>query len=941
MPGVNRWLGAGAEGGKGGPRASQHPRRLQLDQYQDVKQSQWPGCPRSTPGNSDTWVVPGHPNDYDQSGCSYRLGAAISQGYGRAPTTYVTTSADVLLPTTHYQTPRALCGKPPSATRAATGQGTRAATAAAAPNMTSRGRLLQAFTFSSSAATQRPRSSSGSGSMAAHSLDHPRTLLYTRYASASPERQRKQQQHCNHEHMPAPDLLQRLTQLRRLAPATTSAARPARLTAQPPQRVSAQQHFTPAPTSISLHGRGAAAGAGGGYRRWAWEDDSPELQASAAAVAAGPAPGWCYHGEVVAAAHLDTAGVSLVVGSGGTSGDSGGELNVSVTGCGGCASCSSRPASRAGGAGEQHSVVVTLHSPHVHHLGCDELAGTAGWHGSEEAQDSGAAAWPAWGNTSSKRPAFRPPGPLQHKFGNKPRPRSAPGPTEGAAERTPRASLRQCGCPHTFGASTAGAPGFRDTCSNCREGSGSSSPRKQLRWEDEQAPAAPARQLTRPHSAHHAPGPRQPCSAALHSTHSSSSYAAPTSSSIADPQLPKNCAAAGCMPSRPGSARASSGGSCNGCCYSAGIGGGGDSVDVAVGGTEVRVTFSPSARGGCGRTQQEPDSVEVVLPGCHTQASTAAARHTSAVCTAAAPDATASGAAVPALGGSRQQVSCAPIASNRPTAATPGAPAGGSSYSFSAKVVGAGAAAPSAGAGDNTRFFGSSSSRRAASHACLSESVSMSLQQQAQAARGGRQVQVGVEIVVSPSAVPTLHGCQAGAAADLALLSGEMRRRERSFGQLLAELERISAKCAKLTSRVAGTSTASSSPPPGAAGNRSAGVAVATPPPGRVPAHPCPPGGCTAEHAQQPQQGQQLHQTRPEHSTHRFSADTSDCTAGGRAGGSASADGSSNGVSTRGVQGGAGAGEDWTWEGLQAFEETIRAQQRKLVEQGVLPPRYA
>jgi hypothetical protein len=73
-----------------------------------------------------------------------------------------------------------------------------------------------------------------------------------------------------------------------------------------------------------------------------------------------------------------------------------------------------------------------------------------------------------------------------------------------------------------------------------------------------------------------------------------------------------------------------------------------------------------------------------------------------------------------------------------------------------------------------------------------------------------------------------------------------------------------------------------------------------------------------------------LHQTRPEHATHRFSADTSDCTAGGRAGGSASADGSSNGVSTRGVQGGAGAGEDWTWEGLQAFEETIRAQQRKV-----------
>jgi hypothetical protein len=35
---------------------------------------------RSMPGNSGTWVAPGHSNDYDQSGCRYRLGAAISQG---------------------------------------------------------------------------------------------------------------------------------------------------------------------------------------------------------------------------------------------------------------------------------------------------------------------------------------------------------------------------------------------------------------------------------------------------------------------------------------------------------------------------------------------------------------------------------------------------------------------------------------------------------------------------------------------------------------------------------------------------------------------------------------------------------------------------------------------------------------------------------------------
>ena len=85
--------------------------------------------------------------------------------------------------------------------------------------------------------------------------------------------------------------------------------------------------------------------------------------------------------------------------------------------------------------------MVVAHSPQAHHL---HLAGdTKGRSG-----DAALSCKTGSGSSGMRTPAFRPPGPLQHKFGNKPRPSSAPGRAESAG-RAQEAGLRDCGCPRS------------------------------------------------------------------------------------------------------------------------------------------------------------------------------------------------------------------------------------------------------------------------------------------------------------------------------------------------------------------------------------------------------------------------------------------------------------------------------------------------------------
>ena len=147
----------------------------------------------------------------------------------------------------------------------------------------------------------------------------------------------------------------------------------------------------------SLHVRWAAGlaagGSSGGYQRWAWDDGV----ASAQPIALAPAPGWRHCGNSVSV-QTEHSGDSDVPHS-----------------------------------GAMQQMLVLLASPcrHAAGLGTGPAAGSGG-------EAAAAALCPS----STRRLPFRPPGPLTHKAGNRPRPSSAPPP---ASNLRPH-QARSCGC---------------------------------------------------------------------------------------------------------------------------------------------------------------------------------------------------------------------------------------------------------------------------------------------------------------------------------------------------------------------------------------------------------------------------------------------------------------------------------------------------------------
>lgn len=197
--------------------------------------------------------------------------------------------------------------------------------------------------------------------------------------------------------------------------------------------------------------------------------------------------------------------------------------------------------------------------------------------------------------------------------------------------------------------------------------------------------------------------------------------------------------------------------------------------------------------------------------------------------------------------------------------------------------------------------------------------------------QGGATTTVDVATEVVPPPPPPARTPASQGGGELQQLASEIRRREQSFNGLLAELEAIQQRCAKLT----------------ADGGQAA------------------PGAAAEVAARQ--------ETRrgAKHTTHGFGGQQA---AGGAAGAALPATTSS--PQRRGSSGGAGGSQgEWTWEGLQALEDRIREQHHKvggvarrerrswlhthsgcacegvlttalrppllqLVEQGVLPPQY-
>ena len=807
------------------------------------------------------------------------------------PTAYAYTSADTLLPTTHYQMPHPPpTGAPPACT---------SAVAAAAGSMTSRGRLLQAFTFCSSTSGARGSSS------APASPGGSRTLLYTRTATCSPLQDCYPQR--QPPSMPAVDLLDRLTLLRRLAPATDPAARPRQLAPSPrqsPQRHAAPHHFTPAPAKPQAHthpscGQAAASPTGGACKRWAWDDSlvgggGGGGSGAGRPIGAVPAPGWRYCGDVLAAAEVEGAGLSVAVTRGGDSsgnGTSDGALRLAVTSSERCGSAGGGTA----GAGRQE-VLVLVHSPRAHQLGTEE---------EQEDVPQGRDGMGGYGLSGSGagRPAFRPPGPLQHKFGNKPRPKSAPSAAERAAERAAAAGLRGCGCPR----SPRGATG-----THVISGAAGSSWRRAASspWRDEEREAA----APRPRSAAPAPALIGHCQDGAVGWRSSASGATEAGITGRGSESSMRRAGAGMDGTTGGGARTT------------------HTVQVAAGeGTDVVVVSSPQAHC-CGCCQDTPvvaassprrsgasggggsaggtSSVTVV------QQHKGQARHTTAPPAArqtADPRLSAGAAAPPAEPASQAVPHASGGLRDAPTtlAATKlsvSVPAGrGGSWS-----VRAGASSPTAGSS------GVGSPIKAwRPQAGPAEAGAWSGAQRA-ALQPASPLRVDVDVALAPSAAGA--GLAAVPAADLQLLSGEVRRREASFQQLLQELERITHKCSQLTSAAAAT---------GGGGGGGAGAS------GR------PGAGGPAGRCQQGQQAQRQQQAQ-RHTTHQFGAGCTRGAASGLAGtagsercrrpGAGPSSGLHADVAPAGGGGGGGGreGEEWSWESLLAFEESIRAQQRKV-----------
>lgn len=704
-------------------------------------------------------------------------------GYGRAPTATLHTSAGTTLPTTALQSPQFM-------------------------HDGGRGRL-QAFAFSPGGFLGRGSflGSSASASAPTSPLDR-RTLLYTRTAAGGTASQavaaggwgavQQRQQDSQPEEplpqrlLPATDLLDRLALLRRLVPATDPAPRPPKL-----QCGGAAQLSYP-PTA------GAHQPAASTLKRWAWDDS---LVASGRPLAAGPARGWRFCGEVE----------ELLPGE-------------AMPGCTAAALVSA--------AGNQAALLV-VRSPRQHRLCLEEEQ-----EGEEEARWRGADHTVGY---SGRRAAFRPPGPLKHKFGNKPqpRPRSAP----GGRDQAPVAGLRDCGCPKSPRASGVPAAGPAR-----RSGTGSGRPhppagsRKHLSWADAGLKAAAAAVPARPRSAGLAANTAAPLRPALRQR-------LPGSSTETEPAIPEQA-----------SPRLASSGGGNG----SGDRGSGvrrqadvtTVVEVTTGDGATDVVVLSSPRPACGLDEEGQDVLEVAV----TSSPTHGGGSSSEVVVV-------------------QQRSPSPL----PQSARPlQQPAAAAAWPEATRLT---VSLPSDGRPSSYSIRADASSAGAAGSAGGSPIKAWRPAQQAQQAQQATMATVSVDVMASPprrqlgaapqrpqqlveQLVEQQQQQRPAAAVDhLQQLAGEIRRREQSFNSLLAELEAIQQKCAKLS----GPSSAKAS----AAGGQAAGAAAAA-------------GMSGSVGLPRPRSGRKA-------------------AAAGQAG-----------------KPGRSSEKDWSWQSLMDFEATIREQQRKV-----------
>lgn len=603
------------------------------------------------------------------------------------PTAHLTTLAGTLLPTTAYQS------------AAATGRGS-----------------IQAYAFS-------PGGFLGGGSFLGTSTSAPaspldrRTLLYARerppagavpgHASGhSPAHPQQQQQ--QRRLLPAADLLDRLTLLRRLAPATEPAPRPPALQ---PARTVARPALTPVPLPHSQASTPSAC------RRWAWDDSllgggsasGGSASAAGRPIAAVPAPGWHYCGELVAedgARALQSDLASAV-----------------RLGCG----------EQGQGLEEGTTTVLVMRSPRQHRLCLGD--------DSEECADGSraAASGSRAGGSGGRQVAFRPPGPLQHKFGNKARPRSAP----SAEERARAAGLRECGCP-------AKSPWVLMVPAGAADARGRSvaaqapSSRQQLAWSD---PPAPAVMTAQPRSAGPVPPRRR--------QHASHRQHQQDSSVEVEPAVPagttgaaRDCTASDCAETTTTTVTAT-----------------GD-VDVVV--------FSPPRAASAGGPREDVVEVTLASPHSHGRGGEAEVTviHTSEARRPASPGLPRSAAAgwpAPAAAAAAAVVAASPH-----TRLTVSVPAGRpNNLSISANATSAAAAS-----GGSSPIKAWRPQGRHASHAA-----------------GG--VWAEVDATVSP--LPPRRQQPLVCGGELQQLAGEIRQREQTFQSLLGELERIQRKCEKLT----------------------------------------------------------------------------------------------------------------------------------------------
>lgn len=738
------------------------------------------------------------------------LPCPLPPGYGRAPTATVYTSAGTTLPTTALQSPQAMRDG-------------------------GRGRL-QAFAFSPGGFLGRGSflGASASASAPTSPLDR-RTLLYTRTAAggtasqavaaggwgAAQRRQHEEPQGAvPQHHLPATDLLDRLALLRRLAPATDPVPRPPQLQDGVAQHgMAAQRPCAHAAAAAAQPQQPAPAG----IKRWAWDDS---LMTAGRPLTAGPAPGWRFCGEV----------------------------EEPLPGEGPATTTAAAVLSAGGG----QAALLVVHSPQQHRLCLGEEQ-----EGEEEAR------WLAADRTAGdhgRRAAFRPPGPLKHKFGNKPqpRPRSAP----GGGDKARVAGLRECGCPKSPRASGVIAAGTaRHGCSSVTSRpQPTAGSRRHLSWADADPEVPAAAAPARPRSAGLAVTTAAPPRPALRQR-------LPDGSTETEPAIPK-----------PASPRLTSGGgkghnSRDGACRWAADA---DVTTVEVttgdGTTDVVVVSSPRPASGLDEDEQDVVAVAVTSSpshrgGCSSEVVVVQQRPASPPPQPARPrQQPAAGASVPA--GTRLTVSL---------------PSNGHPSSYSIRADASSAAAAGSAGGSPIKAW------RPAQQAQQAQ-LSQQVQQAQQTTTTTTTTTVSVDVVASPP--PRQPGArpahqqqqleqsqQQPAAADhLQQLAGEIRRREQSFNSLLAELEAIQHKCAKLSGPACAKAPAAAQAGGAAAAGAAAGAAAV--------------GGGVG--LPRPRSGRQA-------------------AAAGQAG----------------TAGKGRSGErDWSWQSLMDFEATIREQQRKVRRAG-------